>query len=214
MIDVGIEMLVAAGMPKGHILYDKFEDMRSPAPVIDNIKCVLCDECLMAKPQPNCIVEVSKLYRDAVGQVTGYERVDPARSSGIYYNTLYIDERECIRCGACVEACPTNAISPGNSRNPRALRAALTEVSGNPSSDPTPNATSTGAVGTAAGESTEDTADLTPTVSASASDPIQTRTVEVGNFIYKAIVFFIFALGAAALGSQACAVPQYSAHTH
>jgi ferredoxin len=43
---------------------------------------------------------------------------------------LYIDERECIRCGACVEACPTNAISPGNSRNPKVLRAAMIETSG------------------------------------------------------------------------------------
>jgi hypothetical protein len=48
MIDSGIEILVAAGMPSDHILYDKFEDLRSPAPVIDNAKCVLCDECLMA----------------------------------------------------------------------------------------------------------------------------------------------------------------------
>jgi NAD(P)H-flavin reductase len=130
MIDAGVEILIQAGMPKKHILYDKFEDMSSPAPVIDNAKCVLCDECLMAKPQSNCIVDVSKLHRDATGQVTGYERVDPAQTSGLYYNLLYIDERECIRCGACIEACPTKAISPSNSRNPRVLRAAITEISG------------------------------------------------------------------------------------
>lgn len=125
MIDAGVEILVQAGMPRQHILYDKFEDMRSPSPVIDNVKCVLCDECLAVKPQANCIVEVAKLYRDASGAITGYERVDPAHSSGLYYNTLYIDERECIRCYACVEACPTKAISPKYDRDPVGMRKAM-----------------------------------------------------------------------------------------
>jgi CDP-4-dehydro-6-deoxyglucose reductase len=129
MIDTGMEILIAAGMPKEHILYDKFEDMSSPAPVIDNAKCVLCDECLIAKPQSNCIVEVSKLYRDAEGNVTGYDRVVPAQSAPLYYNMLYIDESVCIRCGACVEVCPAHAISPSNSRNPKVLRAAMLETS-------------------------------------------------------------------------------------
>ncbi len=105
------------------IYYDKFEDARSPAPVIDNAKCVLCDECLMVKPTANCIVEVSKLdSKTKIENIVSYERVDPAYTSGIYYNTLFIDEKECIRCYACVEACPTRAISPHNSKTPRTLR--------------------------------------------------------------------------------------------
>ncbi|MBA2126984.1 hypothetical protein DLM45_12240 [Hyphomicrobium methylovorum] len=128
MIDDGIEILLAANMPKHHIAYDKFEDMSSPAPVIDNTKCVLCDECLMVKPQPTCIVDVSKLNRGSDGTMVGYERVVPAVSSPLYYNTLFIDEHECIRCYACVEACPTQAISPANNRNPKTLRATTTDV--------------------------------------------------------------------------------------
>jgi NAD-dependent dihydropyrimidine dehydrogenase PreA subunit len=65
------------------------------------------------------------MNRDTTGQVSGYERMVPAQSAGLYYNTLYIDERECIRCYACVEVCPTKAISPGNSRTPRVSRAAV-----------------------------------------------------------------------------------------
>jgi NAD(P)H-flavin reductase len=129
MVDTGIEILAQAGMPKNRILYDKFEDMSSPAPVIDNTKCVLCDECLMVKPQQNCIVEVSKLNCDPSGKVTSYERVVPVLSSPLYYNTLYIDEHQCIRCYACVEACPTNAISPTNQHQPKVLRSNLIDTS-------------------------------------------------------------------------------------
>lgn len=64
MIDAGVEVLKKAGLSEQDIYFDKFEDARSPAPVIDNTKCVLCDECLMVKPTANCIVEVSKLDRD------------------------------------------------------------------------------------------------------------------------------------------------------
>lgn len=122
MIDAGIAALTAAGMPSGNIYFDKFEDARSPAPVIDNSKCVLCDECLMVKPTANCIVEVSKLISNGNGGFSGYERVQPGHTSGLYYNTLYIDEKECIRCYACVEACPAKAISPQFDRQTKTLR--------------------------------------------------------------------------------------------
>jgi NAD(P)H-flavin reductase len=122
MIDAGVEVLKQAGLSEQDIYFDKFEDARSPAPVIDNTKCVLCDECLMVKPTANCIVEVSTLVEDENGNVVSYERVDPAYTSPLYYNTLFIDEKACIRCYACVEACPTHAISPLNSKAPRTLR--------------------------------------------------------------------------------------------
>ena len=122
MIDSGIKVLVNAGMPGSDIFYDKFEDASSPAPVIDNTKCVLCDECLLVKPAENCIIEVSKLIRNSGTGSDRYEVVKPSETSGLYYNTLYIDERECIRCYACVDACPANAISPDHDRTPKTLR--------------------------------------------------------------------------------------------
>lgn len=121
MIDAGVAVLKEQGLTDGDIYFDKFEDARSPAPVIDNTKCVLCDECLLVKPTESCIVEVSKLVAGN-GGIESYERVDPAYTSGLYYNTLYIDEKECIRCYACVEACPAKAISPEYDKNPKTLR--------------------------------------------------------------------------------------------
>jgi NAD(P)H-flavin reductase len=122
MIDAGVEVLKIAGMSEQDIHFDKFEDARSPAPVIDNTKCVLCDECLMVKPTANCIVEVSRLVEGDHTSFESYERVDPAYTSGLYYNTLFIDEKQCIRCYACMEACPAHAISPKYDKIPRTLR--------------------------------------------------------------------------------------------
>ena len=120
MIDAGIAVLTNLGMHSNDIYYDKFEDIRSPAPVVDNAMCVLCDECLFVCPIPKCIVETSDLRRDGDG--LRYEEVDPYKTSGLYYNTLYIDPKECIRCYACVEACPAGAIDPSYSTTPKTIR--------------------------------------------------------------------------------------------
>ena len=123
MINAGLGILAAAGMSAGDISYDKFEDMASAAPVIDNSKCVVCDECLLVKPVENCIVEVANLRtQKSDGTVAGYDRIEPAQTAGLYYNTLYIDDKKCIRCFACVESCPVGAISPQYDKQPRALR--------------------------------------------------------------------------------------------
>jgi ferredoxin len=73
--------------------------------------CVLCDECLRVKPVPGCIVEIAALEQDAAGQVTGYRRIERDRTDSLYYNRLWIDPGQCIRCGACEAVCPVNAIS-------------------------------------------------------------------------------------------------------
>ena len=112
MIAAGVAVLRDADVSDDNIFRDVFEDASSPAPVIDNVKCVLCDECLLVKPVANCIVEASSLKVGASGQVSGFDPIKPAFTSGLYYNALVIDETECIRCYGCVDACPHDAISP------------------------------------------------------------------------------------------------------
>ena len=56
------------------------------------------------------------------GKFADIKRIDPAFTSGLYYNTLYINEDKCIRCYACVHACPHKAISPNYDLQPKTLR--------------------------------------------------------------------------------------------
>jgi formate dehydrogenase major subunit len=78
---------------------------------IIDAKCVLCDECLLVKPVPGCIVEIADLLRDAEGCVTGYVPVQEGKTDSLYYNRLWIDQNQCVRCGRCEAACPVNAIT-------------------------------------------------------------------------------------------------------
>ena len=74
-------------------------------------RCVLCDECLKVKPVEGCIVEIAGLLRDDTGCITGYEKVQHGVTDSLYYNRLWIDQSQCIRCGQCEAACPVNAIT-------------------------------------------------------------------------------------------------------
>ena len=78
--------------------------------IIDS-RCVLCDECLKVKPVPGCIVEVAALLRDDEGRLTGYRRVEEGKTDSLYYNRLWIDQSQCVRCGQCEAVCPVNAIT-------------------------------------------------------------------------------------------------------
>lgn len=73
-------------------------------------KCVLCDECIRVKPVKGCIVEISSLRSDGDG-ITGYEPLSQGNAPSLYYSRLWIDQNQCIRCGACEAACPVNAIT-------------------------------------------------------------------------------------------------------
>jgi len=73
---------------------------------IDTQACIYCHKCLESRPVEKCIVKISGLNRDHDGRITGYNEV----GGGPAYNQLYIDPSACIRCNACVDACPVNCI--------------------------------------------------------------------------------------------------------
>jgi len=73
--------------------------------------CVLCDECLKVKPVEGCIVEIASLLRDEEGRILGYTKVEKGGTDSLYYNRLWIDQSQCIRCGRCEAVCPVNAIT-------------------------------------------------------------------------------------------------------
>ncbi len=78
--------------------------------IIDS-KCVLCDECLKVKPVPGCIVEAAGVERDDHGRIIGYRPVESGATDSLYYNRLWIDQDQCVRCGQCEAVCPVNAIT-------------------------------------------------------------------------------------------------------
>lgn len=73
---------------------------------IDNELCIYCDRCLKVKPVENCIVKVSSLIYDDEERIVGFNRTTGAKD----YNLLYIDQSQCIRCGACKDVCPVECI--------------------------------------------------------------------------------------------------------
>ena len=107
MIAATEKMLHAAGVPDARIHRDVFEDRSAPAPRINDQRCVLCDECLLVRPVEACIVESGSRPMEG-GAV---HPLEPTRTSGLYYNGLVVDAAACIRCSACVQACPHDAIS-------------------------------------------------------------------------------------------------------
>ena len=74
---------------------------------IDPDKCIYCDWCIKAKPRPDCIVKVSSLVYDDDRCITGFNRAEESENTYL----IYINQEDCIRCNACVEACPVDCIS-------------------------------------------------------------------------------------------------------
>jgi formate dehydrogenase major subunit len=74
---------------------------------IDADTCISCDWCIKVKPRPKCILRVRDLEYDNAGRITGWK--EAARTQDAHL--IWINQEDCIRCGACVAACPVDAIS-------------------------------------------------------------------------------------------------------
>ena len=74
---------------------------------IDPDRCIYCDWCIKAKPRPDCIVKVSALTHDHAGRIVEFQRAKNTEDTRL----IWINQADCIRCRACVDACPVNAIS-------------------------------------------------------------------------------------------------------
>lgn len=103
-VEIGFDTIVAKQeASRCYLCHYKFE-------IID-AKCILCDECINVKPVDGCIVEIAALLKNDDGVISGYEPVAQNKSDSLYYNRLWIDQNQCVRCGACEAACPVNAIT-------------------------------------------------------------------------------------------------------
>jgi len=74
---------------------------------IDPALCTSCDLCLNVKPRADCIVKVSGFAYDDAGRISGFTRATEEDKNP----RIWINQADCIRCGACIDVCPDDAIS-------------------------------------------------------------------------------------------------------
>ena len=74
---------------------------------IDPAQCTNCDLCLNVKPRADCIMKVSSFQYDETGKIAGFVRATPDDENP----RVWINQADCIRCGACIDVCPDDAIS-------------------------------------------------------------------------------------------------------
>lgn len=76
---------------------------------IDGNRCILCNGCVDACPH-SCIEMISPDRIHSIDNET--ELAELARAElGPYAAAMVIDERACIRCGICVDWCPTECLT-------------------------------------------------------------------------------------------------------
>jgi formate hydrogenlyase subunit 6/NADH:ubiquinone oxidoreductase subunit I len=76
---------------------------------IDGNRCILCNSCADVCPH-SCIEMISP---DRIYSIDNdVEMAEMARAElGPYASVMIIDERSCIRCGLCVDWCPTECLT-------------------------------------------------------------------------------------------------------